>query len=169
MNTEKAKILLVDDDMDIITVMETILVKEGYKVITAGSKAEGIELAKAEKPDLAILDVMMSTHYEGFELALEMHKNVNTNTIPVIIQSSIDVFVTNNPSVQQMAREFRKNPEYKDMQVLLLKNVQTGEAGVDYLAEDGAAMWVPVNGFLRKPVDPAKLLPEVEKLISVRA
>jgi twitching motility two-component system response regulator PilH len=166
MNTEKAKILIVDDDMDIITVMETILEKEGYTVITAGSKAEALNLAKVEKPNIAILDVMMSTHYEGFELANAMLNDPELSEIPVLIQTSIDVFVTNNPSVQQMAREYRKDPQYKDLQVLLIKNVQSGNAGVDYRDEEGKSIWVKVNGFLRKPVDPSKLLPEVEKLLA---
>ncbi len=166
MKTDKAKILIVDDDMDIITVMETILEREGYTVITAGSKTEALNVAKAEKPDLAILDVMMTTHYEGFELAQAIKKDDTLKDLPVLIQTSIDVFVTNNPSVQQMAREYRKDPQYKDLQVLLIKNVQSGNAGVDYRAEDGKSVWVDVNGFLRKPVDPSKLLPEVEKLLN---
>lgn len=165
MKPEEIKILIVDDDIDVITVLQTILEKEGYNVIVANSKTEGLNLARSEKPDMAILDVMMSTQHEGFEMASEMHADKDLSNIPVVIQSSIDVFVTNNPSVQEMAREYRQNPQYKDLQVLLLKNVQSGNAGVDYLSEDGKNVWVPVKGFLRKPVDPSKLLPEIEKVL----
>ncbi len=57
------KVLIVDDDIDVITVVETILTHEGYEVISANNKKEGMEKIRSEKPDLAILDVMMTTHY----------------------------------------------------------------------------------------------------------
>lgn len=59
MDTKK-KILIVDDDIDIITVVRTILTSVGYEVIEANDKIEGIRKVKSEKPDLAILDVMMN-------------------------------------------------------------------------------------------------------------
>jgi CheY-like chemotaxis protein len=72
---ETKKILIVDDDIDIITVVKAILSKEGYNVISASDKIEGFKLAYKEKPDMAILDVMMTTQYEGFELAKEFSEN----------------------------------------------------------------------------------------------
>ena len=66
------KILVVDDDAIILDALSTILVTEGYKVITSDNKKEAFKLAKAALPDLAILDVMMATHYEGFELAKDL-------------------------------------------------------------------------------------------------
>ena len=49
------KILIVDDDYDVITMLETILKKEGYDTVSAADKAEGKKLAMTEKPGLAIL------------------------------------------------------------------------------------------------------------------
>ncbi len=164
MKTAK-KILIVDDDIDIITVMQTILKKEGYEVITAMSKSEGLEKMLNEKPDLAILDVMMTTHYEGFELAQEILSNEELRNIPFLIQTSIDVLVTTKASVQEMAREFRKDPNFKDLQVLLVKNTTNDTAGIDYKGEDGKTYWFPVNGFIRKPVEAKKVLSEIEKHI----
>ena len=66
---EAKKVLLVDDDIDIITVAKAILKKEGFEVYTASNKVEGLKKAKEIMPDVAILDVMMTTYYEGFELA----------------------------------------------------------------------------------------------------
>jgi len=165
METTK-KILLVDDDIDVITVLTTILSKEGYKVISAMNKAEGIEKLRSERPNLAILDVMMTTHYEGFELAEEILNNPEFKDIPFLMQSSIDILVTSKASVQEMAREFRKDPSFKDLQVLLVKNITDGTAGIDYKAEDGATHWFPVRGFIRKPIDAVKILEEVKKHIS---
>jgi len=164
MKTSK-KILIVDDDIDVITIIETILHKEGYEVVTAMNKQEGLEMMLSEKPDLAILDVMMTTPYEGFELAREILNNQELRNIPILIQSSIDVLVTTKASVQEMAREFRKDPNFKDLQVLLVKNVSDGTAGIDYKGDDGISYWFPVKGFIRKPVESQKVLPEIEKHI----
>jgi len=159
------KILIVDDDIDIVTVIETILTKEGYEVHSAMDKKEGLEKLRIVKPDLAILDVMMTKQYEGFEMAMEMLNNPEFKDIPFIIQSSIDIMETTNPNVQEMARELRKVPKIKAMQVLLIKNVNDGSAGIDYRAEDGKTYWFPVRGFLKKPVEAQKLLPEIKKII----
>lgn len=159
------KVLLVDDDVDVITAVKAILTKAGYDVIEAVNKKEGVEKLRSEKPDLAILDVMMTTHYEGFELAQEILANPEFKNVPFLMQSSIDILVTTKASVQEMAREFRKDPNFKDLQVLLVHNIVDGGAGVDYRAEDGTSHWFPVRGFIRKPVDGAKILEEVKKHI----
>lgn len=162
---ENYKILIVDDDIDILTVVSAILEKEGYEVITASDKVEGFKKAWASKPDLAILDVMMTTHFEGFEMAKELSENPEFKEMPVLMNSSIDILTTTNPSVQQMAREFRKDPNYKELDVLLVKDTITGNAGIDYKSEDGPSIWLSVDGFLRKPVEAPKLLKEVKTLL----
>jgi len=164
MKTTK-KILIVDDDIDVITAIETILTKEGYTVVSAGNKKEGVEKFRNEKPDLAILDVMMTTHYEGFELAKELLDSEEFRGTPILIQTSIDVLVTTRAEVQEMAREFRKDPNYRDLQVLLVKNAITGAAGIDYRTEDDKNVWFPVDGFVRKPIEAARIVPEVKRLL----
>jgi CheY-like chemotaxis protein len=67
-----AKILIVDDDPDIVLAVRMALESAGHDVREAGSGAEGIEVLKAERPDLVILDVMMETHTEGFQMALKL-------------------------------------------------------------------------------------------------
>ncbi len=161
----KKRILLVEDDIDVITVAKTILTKEGYEIDTAMNKTEALEKLRNQKPDLAILYVIMTTQFEGFELAQEMLNNPEFNDIPFLIQSSIDVLVTSKATVQQMAREYRKDPNFKDLQVLLVKNITDGSAGIDYKDEGGKSHWFPVKGFIRKPVEKDKLLEEVKKHI----
>lgn len=80
---ETKKILIVDDDIDVITIIQTILQKEGYKVIAANDKIEGMKKIREEKPDMAILDVMMTTRYEGFELAKEITDDPQLSKMPV--------------------------------------------------------------------------------------
>ena len=112
---------------------------------------------------MAILDVMMTTHYEGFEMAKELATDKAFNHMPVLIQSSIDILKTNNSNVQGMAHEFRKDPSYKELQVLLIQEEINGKAGIDYRAEDGKSIWLPIDGFIRKPVDAQVIIPEVKK------
>jgi len=161
----KFKVLIVDDDSDVINVMKTILEHEGYDVYCAFNKNEAIQTATVIKPDIAILDVIMTTHYEGFELAEEFGKHPELKRMPVVIQTSMEVLTTSNFSVEQMAREFRKDRRYKELQVLFIKDLLTGEACVDYLAEDGISVVVPVQGFVIKPVDSNNLLPVIAKLL----
>ena len=64
-----AKILMIDDDPDIVTAIRIPLEASGYDFFVASSGTEGLEKIKEVKPDLIILDVMMETATEGFQLA----------------------------------------------------------------------------------------------------
>jgi CheY-like chemotaxis protein len=110
----------------------------------------------------------MTTQFEGFELAKEFSENPEFKNMPVLMMTSIDVLTTTKPSVQEMAREFRQDPNYRELDVLLVRDVITGKAGVDYRTEKGPSVWLPVDGFLRKPVDGKKLLPAVESLLAAK-
>jgi len=162
---EQKKILIVDDDIDVITILQAILQKENYQVIAAANKEEGMKLIRNEKPDLAILDVMMTTPYEGFEMGEELRNDPELKNIPFLILTSIDVLITTKPDVQAMAREFRRNPGYKELQVLLVKDIVTEKAGIDYLTDDGRTVWFPVDGFISKPVEAKKIIPAVNKIL----
>jgi len=67
------KILVIDDDPDIVTAVRMTLESAGYQVISASTGREGLEKVKSEIPDLIILDVMMETHTAGFQLAIKLH------------------------------------------------------------------------------------------------
>lgn len=166
---ETKKILIVDDDIDVITVVTAILKTEGYEVISANDKIQGIKKAWTEKPDLAILDVMMTTHFEGFEMAKELSENPEFKHMPVLMQSSIDILTTTKASVQEMAREFRKDPSYRELDVLLIKDVVSGNAGIDYKSEEGPSIWLNVDGFLRKPIEAEKLVSAVKALLEKKS
>ncbi|HUW94015.1 MAG TPA: response regulator [Bacteroidales bacterium] len=162
----KKKILLVDDDVDIIAVVETILENDGYEVITACNKTEGLDKAKSEKPDVAIVDVMMTTHYEGFELAETFVKNAQFKGMPVLMQTSIEIFESNDDDVMKFAREYRANMIGKEMDVLLIQDYKSNKAGIDYRDKEGKFHWLSVNGFIRKPVNAKTLLNNVQRVLS---
>jgi CheY-like chemotaxis protein len=83
-------ILVVDDDPDFVQVTRTILTKEGYDVTTAANGTEAWDAMMKEKPDLVLLDVMMSTTLEGVELSRKMAADPKLKEIPIIMISSID-------------------------------------------------------------------------------
>ena len=68
-----AKILIIDDDPDIVTAVRLTLESAGHQVVSANSGKVGLEKVKSEHPDVIIMDVMMETHTEGFQLALKLH------------------------------------------------------------------------------------------------
>ena len=130
----KAKIIIVDDDADYINVVKTILESEQYTVVTADDKTEGMEKIRVEKPDLAILDVMMNAWNDGFE----------------------------------MSRQLKKDTQFKNMPVLMLTAVEN-RTGIDFKSTAGNPVWLPVDVFLSKPVEPQVLLAEVKILLSNKA
>lgn len=67
-----AKILIIDDDPDMVLASRLCLEQAGHQVVEARNSAEGLERLRAEEPDLIILDVMMDTATEGFQLALKL-------------------------------------------------------------------------------------------------
>ena len=67
-----AKILIIDDDPDIILAVQLTLEAAGYQVIEAHNGVEGLKKVEAESPDLIILDVMMDTTTEGFQVTLKL-------------------------------------------------------------------------------------------------
>jgi DNA-binding response OmpR family regulator len=84
---EKKRILLVDDDPDLISAFEAILYNKGYEVITAINKNEGIDKLRKNDPDLAILDVMMDEEHDGFDMAREIKKSYPE--MPIIMLTGI--------------------------------------------------------------------------------
>jgi len=84
----KGTILLVDDDRDIRDSLKIILESKGYTVQTATNGREALAAIKAKLPDLMILDVMMSTDTEGFDLAFELKQKPAYKGLPIIILTS---------------------------------------------------------------------------------
>ena len=82
-----AKIVVIDDEADVVFLMRKILEKMGHEVIPAYSGEEGLEKVIAEKPDLVILDLMMPG-IDGYEVLERIRKNPETEKIPVIIVSA---------------------------------------------------------------------------------
>jgi DNA-binding response OmpR family regulator len=86
---EKKKILIVDDERDIVKALTIRLQANGYEVVTAFDGAQGVFMAHKETPDLIILDIRMPAG-DGFSVAERLRSSMNTLSIPVI-------FLTGSP------------------------------------------------------------------------
>jgi two-component system alkaline phosphatase synthesis response regulator PhoP len=84
---KKAKILLVDDDLDFIESTKTVLESNQYEVIVAHEGKEGLQKAKEEHPDLVLLDVIMPVR-DGFTAAEQFKKDPELKSIPVLMLTS---------------------------------------------------------------------------------
>jgi DNA-binding response OmpR family regulator len=84
------KILVVDDDPDILDAVVMILESQGYKVVTARDGIEGLAMLKAEQPDLMILDLLMPK-MDGFAVCKELKdpKWSEQKDIPILILTSV--------------------------------------------------------------------------------
>lgn len=160
------KILIVDDDEDVLNIIETVLSNEGFQVVKARNKIEGFEKIKSEKPDLAILDVMMTTEYDGFELAAKIREDKELKNTPLLIQTSIFVIETTENDIIKMVHQYRKSMNDKELRVVLVRNIDTNSAGIDFIDNDGKTLWIDVNGFIKKPVIANTLLTEIERILS---
>ena len=83
------RILIVDDDPDIVDAETLVLESKGYEVLAAAEGEEGLKLAKAERPDLILLDIMMVTPDQGFQVAYALKGDPDLAKIPVVIVTSV--------------------------------------------------------------------------------
>lgn len=90
MNSKK-KILIIDDDNDFCTATKLILESAGFEVFVAEDGKSGVELATKIHPDLAIVDMMMETWSEGFNVVSKLKVSDATKDIKLIMLSAVDL------------------------------------------------------------------------------
>ena len=83
------RILIVDDDPDIVETTKVVLESEDYSIDSAANGSEAMKKIEINKPDLIILDVMMDTLREGFLLSRELKKNPDYKDIPILMITSV--------------------------------------------------------------------------------
>jgi len=94
------KILVIDDDQDIIESISAVLKSEGYSVVTATNGKDGIDKFKKEKPDLVLSDMMMENVDAGMKVA-EMIKKEDKKAL-IYLLSSIGSATEANASVSEL-------------------------------------------------------------------
>ena len=130
MSEEAKRILVVDDDVDILEALKTVLGASGYTVDTATSGTGCLARVAQQPPDLIILDVMMDRDTEGFHVSYKLKGDPATKEIPILMLTAIG---------KKFGFKFSK------------------ESDEDYL---------PVEGFLEKPVEPRELVERVQALLA---
>jgi two-component system alkaline phosphatase synthesis response regulator PhoP/two-component system response regulator VicR len=85
------KILLVDDDKDLVASIEAFLGARGYVITTAGNSKEAYKRIVSDKPDLIVLDVMMDYDEEGMVLASALKTDGPTRAIPIVMLSGFNI------------------------------------------------------------------------------
>jgi CheY-like chemotaxis protein len=96
------KVLIADDEPINVTILKAFLSKAGYLVLTAENGADALEIAKAQTPDVIVLDIMMPG-LDGTEVAAALKKNPRTRAIPVILLSSL---VSNQEERSNVTKDF---------------------------------------------------------------
>lgn len=133
------RILVVDDDPDIVESIKLVLAANNFHVTTAGNAEDGLARARADRPDLILLDVMMPEGTEGFEFVWELRADSDAavNNTPIVVLTAI-----------HDTTELRFYPEQSD------STYKEGE-------------YLPVQGFIDKPVEPRSLLAKIDKVLNV--
>jgi len=80
----KKKVLVVDDEPDIVTLIKSRLEANGYDVVSAYNGKEGVEKAEEAQPDMILLDLMMPI-MDGYEAGQKLKQNSKTKHIPIIL------------------------------------------------------------------------------------
>ncbi|MDQ1266546.1 MAG: hypothetical protein QG635_1698 [Bacteroidota bacterium] len=112
------KILVIDDDADIVAYMNALLTDNGFEVITASNGKEGFDKAKSEQPDLICLDITMPEE-SGVRAYRNFYETDGTKNIPVIIITGITTefrnFINTRKQVPPPAAYFEKPFDNKEL------------------------------------------------------
>lgn len=134
-----AKVLVVDDDPDIVETLRLVLESANYEVESAGSPQQAFEKLETFAPDLILLDVMMPDGTEGFHFVWKLRNEYPPELaqIPIVILSAI-----------HETTKLRFYPEQTD------GTYTPGE-------------FLPVQGFIDKPAEPSTLLKRIEQVLQL--
>ncbi|MCI0498603.1 MAG: response regulator [Planctomycetales bacterium] len=83
------KVLVIDDDNDFVESIVNLLEARGYSVASASNGKDGVAAAKSQKPNVILLDVMMTTKDEGFNVARELQSIEGVKGTPVIMVTGV--------------------------------------------------------------------------------
>ena len=122
----KKRILVVDDDPDMVEATSMILKSRDYDVITAYGGVEGLQKAKAEKPDLIVLDVMMPDK-DGYVVCKELKADSALRDIPVLLLTAVVSHISTTRFSHQMGMETEAD-DYIDKPVEPVELVKRIEA-----------------------------------------
>jgi DNA-binding response OmpR family regulator len=117
------RVLVVDDELDTLSLLRTILEISGYEPITTLNSVDAIDLAEAEKPDVVLLDVMMP-RLDGFTLCKMMREHAATRHLPIIFVTAYESLDIEDRRVESGADRVIRKPIDMDVLVSTISDVQ---------------------------------------------
>lgn len=105
-----SKILIVDDDQDIVYMIKSVLEKKGYEVETAADGVQALKAVKANVPDLMIIDLSMPV-MDGWRLSMKVRQDERCKKLPIIVLSGLlaqeaNQLGTDEPHIIYVAKPF---------------------------------------------------------------
>jgi DNA-binding response OmpR family regulator len=108
-----SKVLVVDDEPDVVSLIERTLRAGGFEVLKAYDGIGALDLVMTEKPDLVLLDIMMPM-MSGYEVCSQIKSNPQTKDIPVVCLSSAHTADARAQSLKSGAAELISKPFFPD-------------------------------------------------------
>jgi len=142
------KVLIIDDDENIVRYLSVALEKNGYESISAQNGKEGFEKVGVSRPDLIVLDIMMPKR-TGWVVFRQLRRNDEYKSIPVIMFTAVSGVLEEQ---EALAKE---EPEFEGLRDLLGKAIRE-------MREEGLER---PEMFVDKPVDPEDFILKVRELI----
>ena len=137
--TEKTKILMIDDDVNLVNIFKTVFEVKGFIFEIAHSASEGLQKIKDVNPDLIILDVIMEDFVAGFRIVSKLRTG-------------------------EAGSEFH---QYSKIPILMLTSV-TSKTTITFNEKVGTSL-LPVDAFMEKPVKPGELLDKVYEILNKKS
>lgn len=119
---DKRKIVVIDDDLMIRKLLQSVLTKAGYEVVVAVNGEEGVGQVKALKPDLVVSDVLMPK-MDGYEVLQALKGSEETKNIPVIMLSSLELETDISKGLSLGAAHYLTKPLQRDVLLECIKTI----------------------------------------------
>jgi CheY-like chemotaxis protein len=136
------RILIVDDEPDAISYISSVLEDNGYEYLSAENGEEGLELARKEKPDMILLDLIMPEK-SGMLMFQELKKDPGLGKIPVVVVSGASDALG------------------VDLRNFMIKQPLRG--GQKVVETTGETQFTEPNAYVEKPVDPNELIKVIKE------
>lgn len=136
------RILIVDDEPDAISYISSVLEDNGYEYLSAENGEEGLELARKERPDMILLDLIMPEK-SGMLMFQELKKDPELGKIPVIVVSGASEALG------------------VDLRNFMIKQPRRGKDKV--VETTGETQFTEPNAYVEKPVDPNELIKVIKE------
>lgn len=117
-----ARILIVDDSPTEMYKLTDMLKRHGYDVLQAVNGADGVALARLEKPDAVLMDIVMPG-LNGFQATRQLTKDPETSAIPVVVVTTKDQETDMVWATRQGAKGYLTKPVDEEKLILLLKKL----------------------------------------------